>query len=456
MKLAAPILAVLCVTYPLRAHGEDASVNSLFSSYEKLDFQLKAPFDDLFAKSARESGYAVDGVLSYTAPTGKPIVLDGVRLSVRGNTSKEETECRFPKLKLEFAAGPDHDASIFRDVTTLKIGTHCGEAADGQPLTRLGRLANEKAPIREAFIYRLLDVTGVTSLKARPARITYVYTGGSRTPLVRSAMVLEDISDAMKRLHATHEIKMEHFGSAKSDLAAADTVALTFAEAMIGNFDWCLRYTPDDEFRCDAKKPLWNIAVLTRDGGRGVPLMYDFDESGMVTGNHEWFVEVLNENFSPMKSQTEVEVLAQLQHVRSWFSRADLDAARRHFLGRKVEAFRALRESQIDDSGRQHIERYLTDFFASIETDEAFYRPVVLREDTTAYAAADGDRPACPLAGTAPIGTPVRETGARNGTRVQVQVLDALWHWTGHLKCDAIRRGPVWIDESALGTQYPQ
>jgi hypothetical protein len=431
-------------------------MSSLFSSYDKLDFQLQAPFGELFARSAQESGYAVRGLLSYTAANGEPIVVDPIRLSVRGNTSRKDTECTFPKLKIEFADDPAHDRSIFRGVTTVKIGTHCGEAADEQKLTRLGRFASEKAVIREAFVYRLLDAVGVTSLKARPARITYVDTGGGRVPLVRSAMVLEDTSEAMNRLHATHEVKVQHFGSAKTDFAPADTAALAFAEAMIGNFDWCLRYTPDDKYRCDAKNPLWNIAVFAREGGRSLPLIYDFDESGMVTGRHDWFGDVLNENFSPVKSHPDVEVLAQLQHTRSWFSRTELDAARRRFLSRKAEAFRALRESGVDERGKEYIERYLTSFFDAIATDEAFYRPVVLREAATAYAGAGGESPACPRAATAPIGTPVSAPRDRIGTRVQVQVLDALWHWTGPLKCDAIRRSAVWIDESAVGTRYPQ
>ena len=145
-----------------------------------------------------------------------------------------------------------------------------------------------------------------------------------------------------------------------------------------------LSYTPDDQYRCDAKETLWNIAVLARECGRSVPLMYDFDEAGMATGS----------------------------------------------------------------------ERYLTAFFDAIVADDAFYRPVVLREKATAYADAEGENPACPRAATAPIGTPVSARRNRNGRRVQV--LDALWHWTGLLKCDAIRRGAVWIDERALGTRYPQ
>ena len=30
-------------------------------------------------------------------------------------------------------------------------------------------------------------------------------------------------------------------------------------EAMIGNFDWCLKFAPDGIYRCNEPKPLWNI-----------------------------------------------------------------------------------------------------------------------------------------------------------------------------------------------------
>jgi hypothetical protein len=35
-------------------------------------------------------------------------------------------------------------------------------------------------------------------------------------------------------------------------------------------------------------------------------------------------------------------------------------------------------------------------------------------------------------------------------------LLDVLWHWTGPASCVAIRRGPVWIDEAAIGTDFPR
>src|SRR6185369_13191691 len=98
--------------------------------------------------------------------------------------------------------------------------------------------------------------------------------------------------------------------------------------------------------------------------------------------------------------------------------------------------------------------RYLDGFFAQIESDEQFYRPVVSSQQTVASTGADG-QPACGNRSIVPMGTPVSRPLQRDGERVQVILLDALWHWTAGGSCDAIRRGPVWIDAAAIGTDFP-
>jgi hypothetical protein len=455
MRFVAPLFVATLLAAAAVASPNAESAAALFSSERPLSLRLRAPFDDLFAHSAQDADYAVDGSIAYVGADGQEIEIRGVSFSVRGNTSKQDAECTFPKLKLRFAPGSTREDSMFSKMSGIKIGTHCGETPGEQLTPKFGRLANEQAPLREAFIYRLLRVMGVPALLARPTRITYEYASGQRPPLVRNAMLLEEVNEARKRLNAGDEIPMERFGSADADLTVADTVTLAFAEAMIGNFDWCLRFTRGDTYRCDQAKPLWNILAFARGDGRDAALMYDFDLAGMVTGSHIWFARVLNEDFSASRSRPEVEVVSQLQHTRSLFKRRDLDAARQQFMRHRNDAFATLRDSGVDPHGREIIHRYLTAFFNAIATDEAFYRPVVLQE-TKAYGAAEGEQPVCAKAEMVPVGTPVGPPLARRGDRVEVRLLDSLWHWTGQRRCDAIRRGPVWIDAHAIGTQYPR
>ncbi len=449
MRLLAAALALACTLAP-RIVGAQA----VFSGNAVVELTLKAPLTDLFDDPKSED--SVPATLSYRGAEGE--VSLKARASVRGHSSREETECTFPKLKLRFDDEAAASSSIFQGLRAIKIGTHCGDRPDGSLTERFGRLANERAAHREAFVYGLLALLEVPTLRARPARITYIDPSAKtdRQTLTRDAVLVEDEPDAMTRLDAVRSVPMERFTSARGAFTREDTVNLAFAEALIGNFDWCLRMTPGDRYRCDAHKPLWNLLALSREDGTMFPLMYDFDLSGMVTGRHPWFPRIFNAAFDDGRREPAVEVAAQLQRARSLFTRAELDAARTRFAGRRADVDRWLDEAVIDDAGKRQIRSYLDPFFAAMSDDAQFYLPVVVQPETRVRADAAGARDACARDAVAPIGTPVSAPLERRGSAVRVMLLDAQWHWTGPAHCPAILEGPVWIAAAAIGTNYPK
>src|SRR3982751_2580236 len=97
------------------------SASSFFSSYDVVPLQLKAPFNELFEHARTDESYAVTGALSYEA-RGQRTTIDGVRITLRGNTSRRDTECAFPKLKVQFPHGSR--PAIFGGLSSLRIGTH--------------------------------------------------------------------------------------------------------------------------------------------------------------------------------------------------------------------------------------------------------------------------------------------------------------------------------------------
>jgi hypothetical protein len=434
----------------------------LFSSYEVVALELEAPFNDLFehARTPASAEYAVTGKLSYT-DGGREVTVDGVKVAVRGNTSRRETECAFPKLKVQLPAGAPASA-LLSGLTSLKIGTHCGESAGDSLTAKYGRLSNQQSPWREAFVYRLLESAGVPTLKARPAKVAYIYTDGrpgqsppQEQPIVRNAMLLEDVDEAVKRFGGVREIGEKAFTHAKAQFSAADTVRIALAEAMIGNFDWCLKMTADDTYRCNARHPLWNIAAAATADGKARPLMHDFDVAGMVAGSHAWFKNVFNPAYVSSRSQIEVEVLAQVQRTRVLFSRAELDAARADFIKRKADAYRTLGEATIDAAGKRRAQEYVDAFYGAIGSDDAFYRPVVATEGARLYS--NKDRAVvCSSRGVIPVGTPVSAPLQTEGTVIQVHVLDALWYWAEPPRCPEVRQGPVWIDADAVSRDFPK
>lgn len=437
-----------------------AATVPLFSSYDVVSMQLKAPFNQLFERARTEDDFSVAGTLSYTEG-GREVTVENVRVGLRGHTSLRATECAFPKLKVALPEGGAADARLFAGMNSIKIGTHCGEAEDDAVSQKFGRLPNEHSPLREAFVYRLLAALDVPALNARPARVTYVYadsqpgqTPPQDRPLVRHAMLIEDDDAAIKRLGDGGEITEAEFTTARALFSPADTARLVFAEALIGNFDWCLKMTADDRYRCDARHPLWNITAASIGSGRARPIVHDFDVAGIVSGRHPWFKDVFDASFVSSNSEIEVGVLAQLQRARSLFTRAELDTTRAAFVAHKAAAYRVLDAATLDSTGKQHARRYLDAFYGAIEANDAFYRPVVATAGAMLYANPDGAA-ACPGTGPIPIGTPVSEPLQTSGSMIQVRVLDALWHWAPPAKCDAVRKGPVWIKAEVVSADYP-
>jgi hypothetical protein len=423
----------------------------LFSQTEPIKLAVTAPFNALFEHARTNEDYSVSGSLTIDRHR-----IDDLAIRVRGNTSRRQDECPFPKLKIEFPAGSSSSVELFAGLKSLRIGTHCGEAADDHLTHRYGRLPNQHSPQREVFVYSLLAAMQVPALKARSAAVTYTFTDpkpGAPREVTRQALLLEDADAAVKRVGGHRDITESEFTTARDLFEPADTLRLALAEAMIGNFDWCLKMTPGDTYRCDRRHPAWNIAVADLGGGKALPLLYDFDVSGMVTGRHPWFTDVFNADFVTSQSVIETEVVAQVQRTRTLFARPELDAGRREFTSRKQVAFQTLDAARLDPEGARIAREYLEAFFAAIESDQAFYRPVVTTTGAEAYANSSR-QPLC-AAASIPQGTPVSEPLSTDGSLVQVRLLDALWRWAPPVKCDGIQ-GPVWIDAAAIGREFPR
>lgn len=441
IRTAVALIAVLAV----QAQPQHGSVKlpSLLEGEDPIALTLEAPLQELFAKGTEDENVTVPATLRFKDPvSGADVELADLQLNVRGHTSRRETECTFPKLKLKL-----------KGAGSIKIGTHCGEAAGETLSTKYGRLTNESSPWREALVYRLLHAAEAPTLRARPARITYIDSAQTE-PLVRNALLLEDDDDAMARVKGTAELTLEEFGNVVTRGAQADAARIAFAEAMIGNFDWCLKFSPDDIYRCNEPKPLWNVLGFDRGGGKAALMMKDFDLAGIVVGKHRWFHTVWNPAFVPSKSETEIEVLSQVQRTRSIFPRAVLDGERQHFLGRKAAIYEALQRAKVDDRGREIARGYLDSFFAAIGDDAAYYRPVVNRPDVKVYLDPEGTKEACTPGDVMRAGTPVNEL-QKSGSMSQVVILDANWRWASKNECNGVQDGPVWIPTDAITRDYP-
>src|SRR5262249_56588522 len=99
------------------------AATSLFSSYEPLTLELKAPFNDLFRHARTDEEYEVTGTLTYH-DNERPVIIDGGTIGVRGNPSRQDNESPFPKLKVRLPdAAARRAAPPFDRLTSINIGT---------------------------------------------------------------------------------------------------------------------------------------------------------------------------------------------------------------------------------------------------------------------------------------------------------------------------------------------
>ena len=119
-----------------------------------------------------------------------------------------------------------------------------------------------------------------------------------------------------------------------------------------------------------------------------------------------------------------------MQRTRSLFPRHAIDAARAFFLARRADIDAAVKDVPVDPQGRTFAARYLQAFFSAIESDEAFYVPVVTRAGLAPLAAGGPGAPvACGANDFFPVGTPVNQVSAPGPSLAEVQVLDVFWKW---------------------------
>src|SRR5262249_26193565 len=138
------------------------------------------------------------------------------------------------------------------------------------------------------------------------------------------------------------------------------------------------------------------------------------------------------------------------------FPRKVLDTTRKRFIQRKAEAYGALREAPLDEPGRRRIQEYMDAFYRAIESDQAFYRPVVTAPNTMPYTTAERTATVCGDRGAIPIGTPISELLATRGSMIQVVLLDTQWNWATPVRCPGIHEGAPWIEASAVSSDFPK
>jgi len=248
------VLALLALAAPASALAQGAP-KPLFASDAPIRITVQGPIGNI-ARNAAKSTAPQAGTLSMSSPAETlPI-----RLSARGLSRRTGGICDFPPLRVEFAQ-PPAATSLFAGQKRLKLVTHCKNS--GQ---------YEQQLLTEYSAYPILNILTPLSFKARLATVDYAEPSG-KVSTTRWGFFLEESDDVGKR-NGLPEAKMgPRIEVAQLEPKQAGLAALF--EYMMGNLDWSMRAGPQGESCC-------HNAKLFRSGASLVPVIYDFDYSGMV------------------------------------------------------------------------------------------------------------------------------------------------------------------------------
>lgn len=327
-----PVRALMALLVALIACGTGHAA-PLFDDTSVLELTLEGPLSSVVNDpvNRREHRFSVR--------------LDGkqIEVAVRLRGKSRVVHCRFPPLRLDFARG-DTDNGVFAGQDKLKLVTHCRGNAD-----------SEQNVLEEYAAYQLLNVLTDMSFRTRLLRVRYMDADRPGTePVTRFAFLVESDGELARRLQGK---PIAARNVTRTMLDEPHAVLVYVFQYLIGNTDWSLVRSFDDEFCCHNGK-------LFEVDERNYFVPYDFDMSGLVSARYA-------------KPQPDLRLRSvRVRRYRGYCTdRAVLRDALRTVVRRRDQILDVIADLPgLSAKYRQKQSRYLEDFFAAAENEDKLLR----------------------------------------------------------------------------------
>ena len=223
-----------------------------FASEEPLELTLSLDIKGL-AKTKQKPKY-FDAMLT-VKENDTDSISQGIKVKNRGYFRCNF--CSFPPLMMKF--NNRNGEAIQVEGKTLKLVTHCHQTPK----------FNEYV-LKEYLAYKLLNnLDSNYSFKTRLVRIHYVDINKSKNSYTAYGILIENETMLAKRNNAV-VIKSNKF--TPKDMNSVDMNRAALFNFMIGNTDWSVQYQHNVKILMSFSAP----------NGKGIPVLYDFDYSGLV------------------------------------------------------------------------------------------------------------------------------------------------------------------------------
>ncbi|CCH01619.1 hypothetical protein FAES_3612 [Fibrella aestuarina BUZ 2] len=255
---ASPSVAQPSAAQPGMAQTQPVPADSvkkadLFAADAPLSFtlaaQMKVVVDDRTMPKADSLATRHPATLSWQDASGELQPLP-VALMVRGNFRRNQTNCAFPPLYIDFPK-KKAKSTPFAGQNKLKLVTHC---------------QGDEYVVREYLVYKVYNLVTPYSYRARMARVTYVDSLQKRPTEIRWGFLIEDEDNVAKR-NGMRETKTT---VQTSEIDSLNMATMAVFEFMIGNIDWSVPYRH-------------NVRLMAARGDEAPKIIpYDFDHSVIV------------------------------------------------------------------------------------------------------------------------------------------------------------------------------
>ncbi len=241
-----------CPFTGLNAQPDKSLFDYLSENGQVIELELRTDMDSLINERRREDYQP--GELHFTNEDGVTTEWE-VGVVPRGNYRRRI--CAFPPIRLNFLKGQLEDRGLNPEYDKMKVVAPCLEKEKG----------GEDYLLKEYLAYKIYNQLTPNSYRVQLARITYQDTEGNYDKMGHYAILIEETDELAARLGG---VEFEGLNQPKEAFAAEEENLMSVFQYMIGNEDWDLVM-------------LRNLKLIRPDdGGKLIPVPYDFDFSGFV------------------------------------------------------------------------------------------------------------------------------------------------------------------------------
>ncbi len=331
IRFSAPILlfTLTCLSPSLHA--------GLFDENEPLKVEIQADFSLLERERNKENKYP--GSLTVNE------VQLPIELNVRGNNRLKKKICKFSPLKVDFKKSPERKQTLFHKEGDLKLVVLCKKNSAYYDYLRTEYLA-----------YKMLNA--VTPLSYRVRWVDVTYKSGDEVLGERPAFFVEHKKRVAKRNDKglDQPARLPRY----NNLEAGQAALVEQFQYFLGNTDYSLLRSVDPGDCC-------HNAKLLSDETHYIPIIYDFDATGLV-----------NASYAAPADNLKIRNVKKRLFRGHCQQEPSLQVARQQILNAREEILAIVNsDTKLSKSGIRKTLRYVTESFDHFEDDKTWTKKIL-------------------------------------------------------------------------------